>query len=103
MRPAAPAWPPPPSGLAAGPLPPASRLVTGNATGDVLLGLGVSLLSLLVGVGLVAAPILYFALRRQYPNFGRGLGFGWLVGAALLLGALTVCFVALSQSGQNGH
>lgn len=102
VRPASAAWPPPPAGQAAVPQPPPSRLVTKSAAGDILLGLGVSVLTLLVGLGFVALPVLYFVLRRQYPNFARGLGYGWLVGTVLVLGALAVCVYAFAHSSPNG-
>ncbi len=102
VRPEIPSWPPTPGGqpgLAA--LPP-SKLVTGSATGDIFLGLGISLASFLVGIGIVVMPVLYFVLRRSYPILARGLGFGWLAGMALLLGAFAICIVDLSQNFQNG-
>ena len=96
LRPAV--WPPAPAGSPAAAPPPATRLVTRSETGDILLGLGVSVAALLAGIGFLLLPILYFVLKRQTPTFARGLGFGWLAGTALLLGALGVCFYALSQN-----
>ena len=103
VRPEIPSWPPSPGGQPglAAPIP--SKLVTGNDTGDVLLGVGISLASLFVGIGIIAMPILYFALRRSYPVLARGLGFGWLVGAAAALGILAICIVGISHSSQNGQ
>lgn len=96
-------WPPPGSQPGVSPRPP-SNLVTNSVTADILLALGISVVCFAtLGAGLLLNPILYFALRRQYPVFARGLGFGWLGGTALTLGALAVCIAALSQSSQNGH
>ncbi len=102
VRPDIPSWPPPPGGRIGAPSVPYSKLVTGSDTGDILLGLGISLASFFVGIGIIVMPILYFALRRSYPVLARGLGFGWLTGTALLLGALAICIIGLSQSSQNG-
>ena len=93
IRPGVPAWPPPPTGLAAMPPPTLPRLVTGKAWGDMTLGIGISFLSnAVVCLGLLVMPILYFTLRPNYPVFARGIGFGILAGLVLLLGAFVVCF-----------
>ena len=102
VRPEIPSWPPSPGGQPGLSAPTPSKLVTGSAAGDIFLGLGISLASFLVGIGIVVIPILYFVLRRSYPVLARGLGFGWLAGTALVLGALALCLVSLSQSSQNG-
>ena len=92
------AWPPPPGGLVAPPPPPVSKLVTGRAWGDITLGIGLSVVScFLLGLGFILMPILYFTLRPKYPVFARGLGYGFLAGVALLLGAFALCLVALSS------
>ena len=93
LRPAV--WPPSPSGSAApSPVPP--RLVTGKAAGDIVLGLLLSLLSFaLAGLGVVLMPILYFVFQPRFPVFARGIGFGWLTGMALILGAVAVCFAVV--------
>lgn len=103
LRPAGSSWLPTPGGQPATRPRLPSKLVTGSATGDVLLGLGISALTFVsLGIGFLVIPILYFLMRRQYPVFARGLGFGWIAGTALLLGALAVCIGLLSQSGQHG-
>ncbi len=89
------AWPPPPAGQTTAPPPPVSKTVTKGAAGDILLGLGISALTLLVGIGFVAVPVLYFVLRRQYPDFARGLGIAWLVGTVLVLGAVAACVYSI--------
>lgn len=103
VRPDIPSWPPPPGGQPSLPaMPPPVKLVTGNAAGDIVLGVGVSLASFFVGIGILVIPIMYFVLRRPYPVLARGLGFGWLTGAVLLLGALALCVVGLSHRSWNG-
>ena len=94
IRPSIPAWPPPPTGpgAVASPPPPAPRLVTGKAWGDVTLGIGLSLVSyFLACAGFLVMPILYLTLKPKYPVFARGIGYGLLVGMALLLGAFVWC------------
>lgn len=98
VRPEIPSWPPSPGGQPGLLALPPVKLVTGHATGDIFLGLGISLASFLVGIGIVVMPILYFALRRRYPILARGFGFGWLAGMALLLGAFAICLVGLSRA-----
>ncbi len=74
------------------PPPPARRLVTGAAWGDVTLGLAMSFVSnFLYCLGLLVMPILYFSFRVQYPHFARGIGYGFLGCVALLLGMLLWC------------
>ena len=63
-----------------------------------VLGFGIGLSSFAVGIGIVLMPILYFVLRRPYPVLARGLGFGWLTGMALVLGALALCIFDLSRA-----
>lgn len=95
LRPAV--WPPPPGGSAA-PSPVPLRLVTGKAAGDIALGVFLSLLSFaLAGLGVVLMPILYFVFQPRFPVFARGLGFGWLTGMALILGAFAVCVAVVSR------
>ena len=98
VRPEIPSWPPSPGGQPglSATLPP--KLATGNATGDIMLGIGVGLASFAVGIGILAAPVLYFVLRGSYPVLARGLGFGWLAGVVLLLGAFAICLVGLSRA-----
>ena len=91
VRPEIPSWPPSPGGQPGLSTLPPPKLVTGNATGDMVLGIGIGLSSFSVGIGIIAIPVLYFVLRRSYPVLVRGLGFGWLAGMALLLGALAIC------------
>ena len=89
-------WPPPPSNSPP-PAPFVQKLVTASESGDVTLGIGVTvLICIFGGIGLVASPILYFMLRPSAPFFARGIGYGFLVGAALLFGALAVCFYGVS-------
>ena len=89
LRPAV--WPPVPTGqVSAATAPP--RLVTGNAKGDIALGLGISVVSYAIfGLGLVLLPILYLILNSRFPVFARGLGYGWLGGIALAFGAFLIC------------
>ena len=93
-----PAWPPPAGRVA--PAPPVPRLITGKAWGDLTLGIGLSFLSnFLAGAGFLLMPVLYFTLKRNYPVFARGIGYGILAGLALLLGAFAFCLYSLSGSG----
>jgi len=89
LRPAV--WPPVPTGqVSAAPVPP--RLATGNATGDLMLGLGISVASWAIfGLGFILLPILYLSLNSRFPVFARGLGYGWLGGIALAFGAFLIC------------
>ena len=84
-------WPPTPTGqVSAAPV--LSRLITGNAKGDIILGLGISVVSYVIfGLGLVLLPILYLTLNSRFPIFARGLGYGWLGGIALAFGAFLIC------------
>ena len=89
LRPAV--WPPVPIGQASV-APPPPRLVTGSATGDIMFGLGISIVSYAVfGLGLVLLPILYLTLSSRFPVFARGLGYGLLGGIALAFGAFLIC------------
>lgn len=116
MRPLPAAWPPPIAGLIAPPLL-ASQRMTGNAGGDVAVGLGICFapwpvmmgLSHILGssiyysVLLLAPPVLYFVLRPRYPFVARGLGYGFLLSliltpillvlgvVLLVLGVLSLC------------
>ena len=95
LRPTGSSWPPAPQGAAVpSPVPP--RLVTGKAAGDIVLGLFLSLLSFaLAGLGVILMPVLYFVFQPRFPVFARGIGFGWLTGMALILGAVAVCFAVV--------
>lgn len=100
LRPAAPTWPPPPGGVGAmaPPPPPVPKLVTGKAWGDLTLGIGISIASdFFYGLGLIVMPFLYFMLKPNYPALARGIGYGFLASLVLLLGAVGVCFYALSN------
>ena len=99
VRPAPPAWPPPPSNLfVQPPAPPVPKLVTGKVWGDLTLGIGLSFASnFLACVGLVVMPILYFTLKPNYPVFARGIGYGIVAGLALILGAVVWCFAGLAN------
>ena len=99
IRPALPAWTPAPAGLESPYLLPPINLITGKTWGDMTLGVVVSFLSCnAIGIGYIAMPILYFVLKPKYPVFARGIGFGFLVGAVLILGALALCIGALTLS-----
>ena len=75
---------------------PMGRLLTGMAWLDILLGIIAAFGSLFLwGIGLLAAPILYFVLRPSYPIFARGIGYGMLGFVVILLGLLALCLVAL--------
>lgn len=95
------AWPPPPSNLVSpSPFsqPQGPKLVTGKIWGDIILGMGLSFASnFLACIGLVVMPILYFTLKANYPIFARGIGYGFIAGLALLLGAVVWCFAGLSN------
>jgi hypothetical protein len=66
----------------------------------VVLGVVIALGSLFVGgLGVLVMPILYFVLRPSAPFLARGIGYGWLVTLALLLGAFALCFYGLSHEG----
>jgi hypothetical protein len=93
-------WPPPPSQLIGVPHspPPGPKLVTGKVWGDLTLGIGISFASnFFYCLGLLVMPILYFMLRANYPVFARGIGFGFVAGLVLLLGALVWCFSGLAN------
>lgn len=73
-------------------------LITGSLTGDRVFGFIVGFFSwFLWGFGALAALIVYFAVRQNYPIFGRSLGFGLFTMVVLLLGVLAVCFVGMSN------
>lgn len=94
--PASSVWPPPPSTG----LPPAvseKKLVTASESGDVVLGIGLTILiCILGGIGFIVAPVAYFLARPSVPFFARGIGYGFLAGAAVVLGAFALCFYGLS-------
>lgn len=116
-------WPPPPSSLVPEPLPP-ERLLTGRRWLDVTLGIvasfagligitalgsyvaGVSTEGLLETVGIllcivgVTTPLLLASgLRTRLPLVAKGARWSLIVIAAVLLGALTMCFIGLSGMG----
>jgi zinc-ribbon domain len=77
---------------------PAPRLLTGIAWLDTTLGVVLALLSVtLFGVGILAAAAAHLVTRERYPAFARGLQFGMLTVAALVLGALAICVAILTQ------
>ncbi|MBV9850819.1 MAG: hypothetical protein JO250_14185 [Armatimonadetes bacterium] len=110
-------WPPPPD--AAPPSVPPVRLLTGRRGGDIALGIVVGVLSpvvwqfvsllfpvhgdLLVLYGLFFFVALggYLWARPRYPVFARSLGWIYMTGVALVLGAVALCFVALSTMYQH--
>ena len=99
LRQAAPAWPPPPTNFGATPpAPPPPRLLTGAVWGDLTLGIGITVVSCcLYCLGFLVMPILWAVFQPKYPLFTRGIGYGLLGGAALLLGACALCFYDLSK------
>ena len=121
MRPPAKIWPPPIAALIA--LPPAlpvSRLLTGNAAGDVIVGIGTCFApwpawialnyvfgsSLYGSVLLLVPPVLFFVLRPRYPAVSRGLGYGLLLSLILtpillVLGAILLVLGFLSLCKPN--
>ena len=121
MRPPAKIWPPPVAALLAPPpLLPAGQLLTGNAVGDVMLGMGVCFApwpawiglnslfgsSLYGSVFLLVPPVLFFALRPRYPVVSRGLGYGLLMSLILtpillVLGAILLVLGILSLCKSN--
>jgi len=64
-----------------------------SSAGNVIQGLGAGTLNtvLVVFVYLSLAVGLYFLVHRWSPAAARGLGYGLLVGSALLLGAVVIC------------
>ena len=121
MRPPAKIWPPPVAALLAPPpLLPAGQLLTGNAVGDVMLGMGVCFAPWLAWIGLnslfgsslygsvflLVPPVLFFALRPRYPVVSRGLGYGLLLSLILtpillVLGAILLVLGILSLCKSN--
>ena len=118
MRPVIKVWPPPVAALLAPPPAlPGIRLLTGNAVGDVVLGLGICFApwpvwfglnslfgsSLYGSILLLVPPTLFFALRPRYLVVSRGLGYGLLLSLILtpillvlgvillVLGVLSLC------------
>lgn len=82
------------------PTPPATRLLTGNAAFDFILGVLATLASVFVaGLGILVMPILYFVLRPTVPVFARGVGYSLIFVGVLLLGAFAFCLFGLSSSG----
>lgn len=93
-------WPPPPTGQAplAPYVSPGPNLVTGRVWGDVLLGVGLTILSICIGgVGLIAMPIVYVLTRFKYKAFGMAIGYTLLLAFVLVLGALALCFYGMSK------
>jgi len=48
-------------------------------------------------------PILYFTLKLKNPIFARGIGYGFLAGVVLLLGAFGVCVYQISHTNSVGN
>jgi hypothetical protein len=72
-------------------------LITGSLMGDRIFGFVVGFFSwFLYGIGALGAIILYFMIQRSYPVFARSLGFGIFSIVIILLGAVALCFAALS-------
>ena len=121
MRLPAKIWPPPVAALLAPPpLMPAGQLLTGNAAGDVVLGLGICFAPWPVWIGLnslfgsslhgsillLVPPVLFFTLRPRYPVVSRGLGYGLLLSLILtpillVLGAILLVLGILSLCKPN--
>lgn len=73
------------------------RLLLGAAWADVGLGFLTFILSvMLFGIGMLLSLLLYFVLRSTYPAYARGIGYGLLLVAVLLLGLLAVCLVGIT-------
>jgi hypothetical protein len=68
------------------------KLVTGNWIADTILGFVICAALMFVGVGVIIAPILYFAQRDSKPFFARGAGYATLVLLLILLGLILWCF-----------
>jgi len=84
------------------PQPPLPTLLTGAAWGDMTLGIGISFVSNFFCLGFIVMPILYFTLKMKYPIFSRGIGYGFLAGVVLLLGAFGVCVYQMAQANSQG-
>jgi len=63
----------------------------------------VGVATLFAGAGLLLGPILYYSLRQSLPAFAKAAGLTSLVLAALVLGALVLCFGAFWASGGGHH
>lgn len=82
------------------------KLLTGNRTGDIILGVILGLILVAsYGVGIIVIPILFLTLRGSYVAFARGLGIALMTLLALtglcILGALVVCFGGLAFSSMQ--
>lgn len=111
------AWPPAPQVLPSTPAVP-PRLLSGKRGVDLTLGTLLVLLPFGLGVWaaiksqtawaliallfVLASPGFYFALRRRYAVVARGVGWGWIWLAGLILlsivGAFATCLVLLSHA-----
>lgn len=81
------------------PLPP-NRLLTGRAWSDMTLGILLTFFSVfVVGIGLIAMPILYFMLRATFPMFTRGIGYG-LLGALMVTSGIFVLLLVGIAAGR---
>ena len=81
-------------------VPETGKLLTGNASGDAVVGFIVGFFSwFLYGFGAIAATVLYAVLRPSYPRFARGIGFGLLTVIVIMLGLFAVCVVAIGLTG----
>jgi hypothetical protein len=75
---------------------PPGRNITPYPFLDGLLGFLAVLALTFTGFGIVVALILAFVLKESHPAFATGIRVCLILLAVLLLGAIVVCFMALS-------
>jgi len=69
-------------------------LITGSELGDTLIGFVIgTALMLMLFIGLIANPILFFVLRAKRRSFALGVLFGMILPVLAVLGIFVVCFV----------
>jgi hypothetical protein len=89
----------PPTPTLRGAPPEPERLMTKHRWLDVTLGLlTVVGAFMLFGVGVLVALLIYFVVKKSYPVYARGIGYGLAFIGILLFGALAWCVGCIAVS-----
>jgi hypothetical protein len=67
------------------------KLMLGNWVADTIFGFILSIGLMFIGIGVIVAPVLYFATRDSKPFFARGAGYATLLLLLVIFGLFLWC------------